>query len=271
MKSATKMAYNKILAFEWIKTILRSQGKRDEAKALDPKDYEQHLVYLLRGSPRLRKMLPIISEQVFQKEEKSVVWTQGPGQQAFVTTALKLANIDARILGAQMSIKEREELVREFNEEPNKCMVLVCSYAVNSAGLNLQYRCRNTHLFDVPMSEAIVMQAVGRLRRLGQEKIVLVYEYRVPDSFNTRLIAKNVEKVIPGLIAELNRAEFSINVKDTDQGAELVLGQWGCDGEGRLVKMTEENQGDCEALDSGKLVELIVKVMKGEETIVEAE
>lgn len=37
----------------------------------------------------------------------------------------------------------------------SECMVLICSYYVNSVDTNLQELCRNVHLFDILISEAM--------------------------------------------------------------------------------------------------------------------
>ncbi|RWQ94007.1 hypothetical protein C8Q69DRAFT_312507 [Paecilomyces variotii] len=74
-------------------------------------------------------------------------------------------------------------------------MVLICSYYVNSAGSNLQSLCRNVHLFDIPTSDRFVQQAIGRVRRLRQRRIMKVYDYFLENSFKTRQLTLNLNKL----------------------------------------------------------------------------
>lgn len=78
-------------------------------------------------------------------------------------------------------------------------MVLVCSYYVSSADSNMQGLCRNSHQFDVPISDAYRSQPIGRVYRLGQTRIVEADDYVVRHSFNVRQIERNIKKAIPGM------------------------------------------------------------------------
>lgn len=46
-------------------------------------------------------------------------------------------------------------LCKVVARQPNNCMVLVMSYLISSAGLNLQGLCHNLHLFSPATSGAI--------------------------------------------------------------------------------------------------------------------
>jgi hypothetical protein len=261
--AAVRMAQDKTLFFHWLEIIMKQEGIPFDLDPKNPNDYERVLTLILRCSPRLRALLPIITEQVLKMKEKAIVWCLFPAQQVFVAAALCLANIDAQVFHAGLTPTERANLVREFNESKDTCMVLVCSYSVNSSGLNLQHLCRNVHLFDTPISEAIKRQAIGRTWRLGQVDFVLVYDYNVPDSFNTRQVSNAAEKAIPGLIAELNQGLFQMN--HIDDG-KIVLGNWGrtVTGEVRHFADGEEVPEDVDLLDLGVVMHEIMKVMKGE-------
>ncbi|KAM5448074.1 hypothetical protein MaudCBS49596_005660, partial [Microsporum audouinii] len=231
MPAAVRYANAKRLLPKWLTLIATKTQAECDVEGMSE---EEQLAAILRTSPRLRAMLPIIAEEILLYNEKSMVWTLFPAQQVLITAALRLLNIDSRVYHAALTTKERAELVREFCTSSTSAMVLVCSYSVNSAGMNLQAKCRNIHLFDTAMSEAITRQAIGRCARLGQTRIVKVYEYRVPRSFNIRQVTNNVQKAIPGMIAELNRGIFT--VEGNDDG-DVDLGQWAINREsGEFVK-----------------------------------
>ncbi|RHZ59614.1 hypothetical protein CDV55_101290 [Aspergillus turcosus] len=83
-------------------------------------------------------MLSILRDQVLIYQEKAIVWTMFPAEQAYIGAALVEANIDAKVFHASLGFSERASLINEFTTERDKCMVLICSYSVNAAGLSLQ-------------------------------------------------------------------------------------------------------------------------------------
>ncbi|KAB8079334.1 P-loop containing nucleoside triphosphate hydrolase protein [Aspergillus leporis] len=155
-------------------------------------------------------MLPVIRNQVIVHGEKAIVWTQFPAEQIYVSTVLREANIDTEVFHACLSRDERMEIIDQFAQKMDECMVLVCGYNINAAGLNLQSLCRNVHLLCVGISKSIVKQVIGRVSRLGQDRITFVYEYRVAGSFDGELVEKSESKALPGLVAEVGEIELQV-------------------------------------------------------------
>jgi len=115
------------------------------------------------------------------------------------------------------------------------------------------------------MSEAVAVQAIGRCWRLGQTRTVLVYEYRVADSFNTRQANRNLEKLIPGVVAQLNQALFQL---DTGQeGESVTIGWWGRTSDGKIVRINAENADQLTSIEAGELAEYIIKQMVGDDSV----
>ncbi|GES66032.1 hypothetical protein ATETN484_0013043700 [Aspergillus terreus] len=169
---------------------------------------EEVLIYMLRGSPKLRALLSMIQ------------------QEFFVAAALHYARIDCRVFHSDLNTKERVDLVRDFTTLLDKCMVLVCSYYVNAAGSNLQALCRNVYLFDTPT-------------RVGQQRTVKIYDYLVDKSFNAGLFAKNLTKAVPDLMASLNWDTFSdtLDVAEGTDAPTFNLGVWVSNDDGTISKV----------------------------------
>ncbi len=55
------------------------------------------------------------------------------------------------------------------------------------------------------------MQAVGHLRQLDQMKIVKIYKYHVKNFFNIKQLENNLNKLISGLVTELNNKIFPMS------------------------------------------------------------
>lgn len=266
MPAVVRLAYEKRLILKWLNKIAERNPEVSEAfPEDDPNDAElrqRQITVVLRESPRMRALLPRVVDQVVLQNEKCIIWTLFPAQQAFVAAMLHLVGIDARIFHAHLTNLERSELIKSFNESRTEVMVLVCSYSVNSAGLNLQHMCRNVHLFETALSEAIMMQAVGRVRRIGQQRIVKIYDYRVPKSFNERQAAKILEKSLPGLVAELNNTLFALNHSDKET---LVMNNWAINDDKQIIKLEngENPPQGYRVVEADVVLSHIIKAMKG--------
>lgn len=171
----------------------------------------------------MRAMLPILRDQVIVHQEKAIIWTRIPAEQGYVATTLKEANMDAEVFHSGLSPTERASLVQRFTRDPKSCMVLVCTYSVSSAGLNLQNLCRNVHIFSCPPNRSAVEQAIGRNARIGQDRVVLVYEYQLLNSFDMELVQRNKQKFIPGFIAEMSREAYEGR---GDVNEVVDIGRW---------------------------------------------
>ncbi|EGD97711.1 hypothetical protein TESG_05112 [Trichophyton tonsurans CBS 112818] len=251
VEPSTQKAYRKALAYTWIKAA----SKKDELINLPKKDdYFGQLV-----------LMPLLTDIVLRAEEKVVIWCLFPAEQVLVLTVLQLVGIDAKILSADLSVSEREHLVQAFTTDPERVMVLVCSYNVSSTGLNLQKLCRNVVIFSPPTSKASQDQAIGRVKRLGQTHVVHVYEIRVRDSFNIRQVITNITKAVPALVADLNSRIF--HIEEADMGGTIDLGEWAKLPNGRLVKRGEQEENDIPDdmwLQGDYVVTEILRTMQGE-------
>lgn len=89
---------------------------------------------------------------------------------------LKECGIDAWIFHAKLDYSQRDILIYLFTNM-DESQILIKSLAVNALGLNLQPRCSIMHFYDLLIIKAVMDQAIGRLRRFGQQLVVIVYVY----------------------------------------------------------------------------------------------
>ncbi|RAH57910.1 hypothetical protein BO85DRAFT_438142 [Aspergillus piperis CBS 112811] len=92
-----------------LRTLLVSGGITDTF------DDETCLTYLLRGSPKLRALLSNLQQEVFELNEKSIVWCTGPSQQMYMAAALHHAHIDCQVYHSELTVKERMERMHGVN------------------------------------------------------------------------------------------------------------------------------------------------------------
>lgn len=170
---------------------------------------------LLRGSPKMRAMLPIAIHNCLVRKEKQIIWCNFPASQVHVAAVLKECGIDAQIFHAKLDYRQRDILIHSFTNT-DECQILIMSLAVNALGLNLQSRCNIMHFYDLPITKAVMDQAIGRLRRFGQQLVVVVYVYQVSKSWNTRQATAAGQKAVASMICDLNVDMFKMAIQSTE-------------------------------------------------------
>jgi hypothetical protein len=137
---------------------------------------------------------------------------------------MKACELQAAQLRADMNAAERDALVHSFQEDKTKAQVLICSYSVSCAGLNLHKLCRTVIEFEPAPCEGVRQQMIGRVRRKGQQRWCRHICLAVKDSFNTRQTAMSLLKGLPALMTQLNLEVFGGSDADIDQ--EHMLGEY---------------------------------------------
>lgn len=246
------------------------QRDPEQFPMVDKRDHPALIAAVLRDSPKLRALVKVVSRQVLVQGEKAIIWVLFPAQQVLITKLFQLLNIDARALNRSLEYEARRDLIRDFQETTNKCMVLIPTYFMGSYGQNFQFQCHNTHLFDPAPSDPIRLQAIHRCRRIQQLFYVIVVEYYLSYSFNDYHYAHNIRKALPGVMAELNSRLIAGSDGD-DVGDEVVLGKWAIYG-GRLTPFAEIPMDVADkviVLDAESLVRAILEEQHGERVVVE--
>jgi hypothetical protein len=125
--------------------------------------------------------------------------------------------ISVRVYSADLSSRERIELVKDFSTQ-GKCQVLIGSFLVGGVGSDLQRQCHLVVEFDCPSSWEVSLQALGRVRRIGQLKTVVHrVNMSVEHTFHDSRIAKMLERACPGAVAKLNYTEETDQPKEQEE------------------------------------------------------
>ncbi|KAF1352672.1 hypothetical protein EJ07DRAFT_159119 [Lizonia empirigonia] len=166
----------------------------------DETDIEKILGLHCTGAPKLRPLFSILAELVVLLKEKVTIWVNNPTQMQWLHSAEQL-RADLRPL-------ERDELLRQFNEDPDQCQVLICSYAVSVAGLNMHKMYRTVIEYEPAPCEGVRQQMVGRVRRKGQKRWCRHITLIIKDSFNSQQNAISLLRSLPMLMTQLNLEVF---------------------------------------------------------------
>lgn len=116
--------------------------------------------------------LVIILKEIFENtKDKVVIFSQWERMTRLVSRELKAMNIGFKYLFGGVPSKKRKDLINDFSNDDNIRVFL--STDAGGVGLNLQSANIVINV-DLPWNPAVLEQRIGRVHRLGQQKVVRV-------------------------------------------------------------------------------------------------
>lgn len=113
---------------------------------------------------------------------KLLIFTEFVPTQAMLKKYLEERGISCATLNGSMSMNERQLAQREFRDDAR---VLIATDA-GGEGLNLQF-CHVVVNYDLPWNPMRIEQRIGRVDRIGQDKIVRAINFVYKDSVESRV------------------------------------------------------------------------------------
>ncbi|KAJ1917488.1 hypothetical protein H4219_003170 [Mycoemilia scoparia] len=120
-------------------------------------------------------------------------------EETFRREGIGCIKVDGKVNGIA-----RSEMIRKFSKD-RETKVLVLSILVGSVGLNLT-RANRVIMADLWWNPAIEMQAVDRVRRIGQTKPVTIYRLAAKNTIDDRIldVQKTKQSIISSVIGSEN-------------------------------------------------------------------
>jgi SNF2 family DNA or RNA helicase len=119
-----------------------------------------------------------------------VIFTQFLATQSALAQALAAKGVKAWILSGQTPAAQRQAIVESFREQGG-ALLLTRS---GTEGRNLQF-CRRLVNFDLPWNPMEIEQRIGRLHRIGQERVVEIYNFVQAGTLQAHLLEILQEKL----------------------------------------------------------------------------
>ncbi|XP_047317649.1 DNA repair protein RAD5B [Impatiens glandulifera] len=134
--------------------------------------------------------------------EKSIVFSQWTSFLDLLEIPLKKRGIGFLRFDGKLAQKQRETVLKEFNQTSNK-MVLLMSLKAGGVGLNLT-AASNAFLMDPWWNPAVEEQAIMRIHRIGQKRTVSVRRFIVKDTVEERLqqVQARKQRLIAGALTD---------------------------------------------------------------------
>jgi hypothetical protein len=230
------------------------------------------LTRVCTGSPKIRALLRIVAELVVVQKKKVLIWVALPAVQLLLLGIFRALGIDAIAYTADLNMKERNDATSAFNKEKDKAMILIGTFDVGSAGLNLQYLCHYAVFFDSAPNRGMASQASGRLWRMNQKETVVQFEMTMDQTFQSYIVTHTLQRSLPGVMAELS-LPMTLQ-KDASGETHLVVGDWYLI-DGRLVSASDPEAEDLpptqKKLTPKELITAIVDLQGGVRELAEDE
>lgn len=144
----------------------------------------------LVGSDIPGSKLELLLEDI--ENRKVLIYSQFTSMLELVAKALKDKGVSYFLLDGSTSSLKRQEMVQQFQEDPN-ISVFLLSLKAGGVGLNLT-AADYVLLLDPWWNEAVEMQAIARVHRIGQKKTVIAKRYLTPNSIEEKMLRLKEKK-----------------------------------------------------------------------------
>ena len=232
-------------------------------------------------SPKLHELKHILLEKLDLKnnQNKVIIFSEWVTMLHLIGKMLHECGIGFAQLSGQVAIKNRDKLVKKFENEPD-CQVFLSTEAGGS-GLNLQVADTVIN-FELPWNPAKKNQRIGRIDRLGQlSKHLTVINFITKGSIETKIASGLTLKqnLFDGVLNNENgpdvvdfsasgKAQFLKELEDVMNGfISAPLEQAGMDFPGMEIETIQETLMDIEADENNEAAPLNEEIKPAEITL----
>lgn len=148
-------------------------------------------------------------------QHRALVFSQFTSMLDLLERDLNTAGIATLRIDGQTQVKQRQELVNEFQSDDSKAEVFLISLKAGNTGLTLT-KADYVFLFDPWWNAAVESQAIDRTHRIGQQQHVFAYRMICRDSIEEKIIklAGGKRKLAEDLITTEESLMKSLSIED---------------------------------------------------------
>lgn len=149
---------------------------------------------LKRPSSKMLKVLEILKTSVLKTKDKAIVVSQWTSMLDIMRDMLHKEKLVTLSLNGSVPVKDRQNIVNEFNDPSNPKRILLLSLTAGGVGLNL-IGANHLLLLDLHWNPQLEAQAQDRIYRVGQNKNVIIYKLVCVDTVEQRIKALQDRKL----------------------------------------------------------------------------
>lgn len=145
-------------------------------------------------SSKIIKMMEVLQERVISAGEKAIVVSQWVGFLNIIRTMLREQDVEFCELNGSVPVKNRNDIVVNFNNPKTNVKVMLLSLTAGGVGLNL-VGANHLFLMDLHWNPQLESQAQDRIYRFGQNKPVNIYKFITQETVEVRILAMQNKKL----------------------------------------------------------------------------
>ncbi|KAH8385617.1 hypothetical protein KR200_003580, partial [Drosophila serrata] len=150
---------------------------------------------LTRPSSKMIKVMDILKNTILKsRDDKAILVSQWTSMLDILRGHLDKAGMQTLSLNGTVPVKNRQDIVNQFNDPNNNKRVLLLSLTAGGVGLNL-IGANHLLLLDLHWNPQLEAQAQDRVYRVGQKKNVIIYKFMCADTVEQRIKALQDKKL----------------------------------------------------------------------------
>ena len=124
-----------------------------------------------------------IVEQVLRSNENCIIFTEYCDELKYIVSKLQELNpsLNVAAISGGVTLEERETITKDHSIN-----VLVIQINTAGVGLNLQHF-STVHFTNIPWNPSVTDQAIGRIKRIGQQNDMKVFIYSLKESIDAHI------------------------------------------------------------------------------------
>ncbi|XP_070072159.1 transcription termination factor 2 isoform X2 [Drosophila takahashii] len=142
---------------------------------------------LNRPSSKISQVIKILKTSILKSsDDKAIVVSQWTSVLNILRDHLHKDSVPTLSLDGSVPVKNRQDIVNQFNDKNNQKRILLLSLTAGGVGLNL-IGGNHLLLLDLHWNPQLEAQAQDRIYRVGQKKDVIIYKFMCVDTVEQRI------------------------------------------------------------------------------------
>ena len=207
-------------------TFFITRSKRDYAMNV-PRTRAEAALYIARSSAKLRYLAKLLLSKVIAEKRRILIFAEWPMVSWHCEMFLQALQFNVLSLRSAHSEDEKTRIITKFNDPAAKVDILITTYRCCSVGVNLHAACHDVVMLQPAINANTVLQAIGRVHRLGQTHVQDIHILFSDHTFDRFVEMRQATKMIAQIEGQ-GRSAFpelaSINAQeDSDTERDIKV------------------------------------------------
>ena len=186
---------------------------------------EDELTSLVNASAKM-KLLDRLLDKLRAKNHRVVIFSQFVGMLDILERYLRLKGLRFARLDGGTSRVRRSLDIRVFNAKDSKVFAYLMSTRAGGLGINLQ-TADTVILYDSDWNPQVDLQAMARVHRIGQKKMVHVYRFVTENTVEERVLLRAEKKLYLDKMVNRDSTQQAMQYEKLDMKEMLKLLRFG--------------------------------------------